>query len=269
MLQNIAPHRFDNTYSTRSITKEDYLLSFRRREVLLNSDDTIPQAKEFNHLPEYCYYLFRIDEKCYFCSLDSLSQEDMYYAALRPYFRRVDNTTEFILHTAFQLFEWYKDHCFCGRCGKPLFRSEKERALYCKECGNTIYPKISPAVIIALRNNDSILMSVYANREYKHYALLAGFVEIGETPEDTVIREVNEEVGLHVKNIQYYASQPWGIDSDLLLGYVCDVDGSTEITLEEDELASAEWVKREDIEEDLRQSSLTSTLMQAFRNHEI
>ena len=69
MLQNIAPHRFDNTYSTRSITGEDYLLSFRRREVLLNSDDTIPQAKEFNHLPEYCYYLFRIDEKCYFCSL--------------------------------------------------------------------------------------------------------------------------------------------------------------------------------------------------------
>ena len=87
--------------------------------------------------------------------------------------------------------------------------------LQCPVCNNMVFPKIAPAVIIGLTNNDQIMMTKYAGREYKRYALIAGFTEIGETAEETVHREVMEEVGLKVKNIRYYKSQPWGFDSNL------------------------------------------------------
>ena len=128
------------------------------------------------------------------------------------------------------------------------------------------YPKISPAVIIAVTDGNRILMSKYAGREYKKYALLAGFNEIGETIEETVKREVMEEVGLQVKNITYYKSQPWSFSDTLLLGFFCELDGEDKITLDQEELALAQWFEREEIpvkEDDL---SLTNEMMIAFKN---
>ncbi len=270
MIQNIEPHIYDNTYDRQEIQPDDCLLKFENRSVYLKENGDLPQAKDYESYPkESCYYLFKIDQTRVYISLGELSPVSLSPVTLRDAIRQSDNTEGFLLYTAYQLNQWYNDNRYCGRCGSHLKRGETERSLVCHKCGNTIYPRISPAVIIALRNQDSLLMSVYANREYKHKALLAGFIEIGETPEDTVRREVFEEVGLKVKNIQYFSSQPWGIESDLLLGYVCDVDGDTTVTLDENELAQAMWVKREDIEPDDRQSSLTSTMMQAFRNHKI
>ena len=92
-----------------------------------------------------------------------------------------------------------------------------------------VFPKIAPAVIVGVTNGRKILMTKYANREYKRYALIAGFTEIGETAEETVAREVKEEVGLSVKNIRYYKSQPWGFDSNLLLGYFCELDDEGDV----------------------------------------
>ena len=127
-------------------------------------------------------------------------------------------------------------------------------------------PKISPAVIIAVTDGNRILMSKYAGREYKKYALLAGFNEIGETIEETVKREVMEEVGLQVKNITYYKSQPWSFSDTLLMGFFCQLDGEDKITLDQEELALAQWFEREEIpvkEDDL---SLTNEMMIAFKN---
>ena len=109
------------------------------------------------------------------------------------------------------------------------------------------------------------MISTYADRPYKGRALLAGFCEIGETPEQTVVREVQEEVGLRVKNIRYFDSQPWGFDSNLLLGYYCEVDGDISITMDETELATARFVKRDKIEEDKNLLSLTATMIDRFR----
>ena len=97
------------------------------------------------------------------------------------------------------------------------------------------------------------------------YALVAGFNEIGETLEETVAREVMEEVGLKVKNIRYYKSQPWGIVDDLLAGFYCDVDGSTEIRLDRNELKEAVWVERKDVEGQPHDLSLTNEMMVVFR----
>jgi NAD+ diphosphatase len=108
-------------------------------------------------------------------------------------------------------------------------------------------------------------MTRYKGREYGGHALIAGFCEIGETGEDTVRREVMEEAGIHVKNIRYYKSQPWGFESDLLLGYFCEADGDEEIRMDDDELSEAVWIRRDEIQERFENMSLTNEMICHFK----
>lgn len=140
--------------------------------------------------------------------------------------------------------------------------------LQCPRCQNQVFPKIAPAVIVGVTDGRKILMTKYANREYKRYALIAGFTEIGETAEETVKREVEEEVGLHVKNIRYYKSQPWGFDSNLLLGYFCELEEHEAIHLDKNELSTAEWIDYADIPDDPEGLSLTREMMVFFREEQ-
>lgn len=169
--------------------------------------------------------------------------------------------------TAYHLYVWYRDNSFCGRCGEHLEYSHKERAMICPSCGNVVYPKIAPAVIVGILNSsgDKIVMTRYAGREYKGHALVAGFCEIGETAEDTVRREVLEEVGLHVRNIRYYKSQPWGFDSNLLFGYYCTADEDEPIHMDDGELAKAVWISRDEIGAEERNLSLTAEMIMHFK----
>lgn len=114
-------------------------------------------------------------------------------------------------------------------------------------------------------NGDKIVLTKYNGREYKKYALVAGFNEIGESFEDTVRREVMEETGLRVKNIRYYKSQPWGFTDNILAGYFCEVDGDDKITMDEEELSVAEWVPRNEIPVNLEELSLTNEMISCFR----
>ena len=150
-----------------------------------------------------------------------------------------------------------------------LEKDNKERMLKCNHCNNMVYPKICPAVIVGVSNGDKLLMTKYAQAEYKKYALVAGFTEIGETIEETVKREVMEEVGLKVKNIRYYKSQPWSFTDTLLMGFFAEVDGDTSITRDEEELAVAEWISREDIDVEDTGLSLTNEMITKFKNKEI
>lgn len=91
---------------------------------------------------------------------------------------------------------------------------------------------------------DKLLLTRYANRPFSYCALIAGFTEVGETLEETVKREVFEETGIHVKNIRYYKSQPWAITGDILAGFFCEADGSTDITIDPSELSEAFWAEK-------------------------
>ena len=131
------------------------------------------------------------------------------------------------------------------------------------------YPKISPAVIIALVHGNRILMSKYVGRAYKNYALLAGFSEIGEPVEETVRREVMEEVGLKVGRLHYYKSQPWSFTDTLLMGFFAELEGGEDIVLDQTELAMAEWFEREEIPVTYEDCSLTNEMIMAFKEHKI
>ena len=167
--------------------------------------------------------------------------------------------------TATQLHRWKESRRFCGRCGHETEDSKTERAVVCPFCGQTEYPKICPAVIVAVHDGDRLLLTRYRGRPFKKYALIAGFNEIGESIEDTVHREVMEEAGLRVKNLRFYKSQPWVFTDTLLMGFVCELDGSDKITVQESELAEAAWHLRSELPEDHSNISLTGEMIECFR----
>lgn len=280
MIQDIAPHQYNNQYNPVPPERDSFLLCYEGQNVLLRKEGkgiTYPTFEETekatgdNKIYTDYTYLFTIDEKRFYLGHSSVGNklaETQYSWENRWIFRSAGpKYLAFAGITGWQLCRWYEDHKFCGKCGKIMVKDEKERMMRCQECGLMEFPKICPAVIIAVTHKNKILMSKYADREYKKYALLAGFAEVGETIEETVRREVMEEVGLKVKNIRYYKSQPWSFSDTLLFGFFCELDGDSEITLDEKELDMAEWFDREQMpvkDEDL---SLTNEMMMAFKNN--
>ena len=164
-----------------------------------------------------------------------------------------------------QLWRWRKSRRYCGRCGHKTTDSTTERALVCPVCGQLEYPKISPAVIVGITNGDRLLMTHYSDRPNIGYALIAGYVEIGESFEDTIRREVMEEVGLKVKNIQYFKSQPWAFSDTEMVGFFAQLDGSDDIHLQEAELAEAVWLNRDEIPHEDILASVGSEMKTAFK----
>lgn len=275
MIQDIAPHKYNNAYKPVPPEKDSFALFYEGRTALLSQKPdgiTFPTFGDLEKINPDIYeqatYLFTIDEQRFYLLTDiereRLSSFTMENVEL---FRMAQpRYLAFAGITGMQLKNWYQNHKYCGRCGKPMKKDTKERMLFCESCHNMEYPKICPATIIGVTHGNRILMSKYAGRTYKHYALLAGFVEIGETVEETVKREVMEEVGLKVKNIRYYKSQPWSFSDTILMGYFAELDGDEEIVLDEEELALAEWFEREDIPDRQNDDSLTNEMIMAFKN---
>lgn len=276
MIQDIAPLKLNNAYHRKKPKNNSRMLGFIDRMIYLKYDekiefltygqwtDTLREQKK--EIPG-SVYLFSIGEEDYFLTDIAADTQIEGFAFHKMFSVRTMQPMKDVLAaaTAWHLYVWYRDNQFCGRCGTKLAHDTLQRMMRCPKCGNLVFPKIAPAVIIGLTDGDKILMTKYAGREYKRYALIAGFTEIGETAEETVAREVMEEVGLKVKNIRYYKSQPWGFDSNLLLGYFCDLAEKAEIQLEEEELSLAEWVDYKDVPDDPEGLSLTREMMIHFR----
>lgn len=276
MIQDIAPHIFSNAYAPKRPEATSYALYFNGHTVLAGKDSStlrFPRFSELNGIEESVYekaiYLFAIDNDCFYLVHQVPEEQPEFELKDIGLFRTSGpRHLAFAGITGYSLYKWYDNHQFCSHCGAKLVHHEKERMLHCQTCNNTEYPKIMPAVIIAVTNGNKILLSKYANREYTRYAQLAGFTEIGESVEETVKREVMEEVGLHVKNLRYYKSQPWAFSDTLLMGFFAEVEGDDSITLDREELALAEWFERENIPATESNISLTSEMIEYFRNHQ-
>ena len=145
-----------------------------------------------------------------------------------------------------------------------MLHDQKEVMRSSPSCGRHEYPVLMPAVIVGITNGEKLLLSKYEGRNFKRYALIAGFAEIGETIEETVHREVMEEVGLKVKNLCYYKSQPWSFSGTLLFGFFCDVDGDDALTVDHEELSMAQWFERGKIPDQGNDISLTKEMMMTF-----
>jgi NAD+ diphosphatase len=265
-------------YQGKQAKEGDILLCYQNNKVLLAAQEsgesvfpTVGEAREAGALPAEaeCRYLFAVDEVKFFCCLtDTVSEFHTYgYVSVHILRTAAPRWKAFAAVTGYQLWQWYGKHRFCGRCASPMQHSVTERALQCPACGNLVYPVIAPSVIVAVTNGDKLLLTRYqaSHSPYRSYALIAGYVETGETVEDTVRREVMEEVGLAVKNIRYYKSQPWSFSGALLMGFFCEVDGDDAIALDESELEEAVWMEREQLPDRSDDVSLTSEMMERVR----
>lgn len=159
--------------------------------------------------------------------------------------------------------DWYKSHQYCGSCGTKTSIDKKDMMLICPDCGQMHYPRIAPAIIVAINNNGKLLMAKHSYHNKIGYSILAGFVEPGESIEDAVHREVQEEVSIKIKNLKYVKSQTWPFPNSLMLGFTADYD-SGEIQVDGEEIIDANWFKPEEIKIPSSDISISSWLINNF-----
>ena len=273
MFQDIKPYEFHNQYHPRKPQDDDYVMLYKENQVLLIEDGAksrVPQyheiKKQYPELVSELAYLLSVNDTAFYLTDQEVEETEMFrYSGMFNFREMEPDWLAFTGATAFHLARWYDSHRYCGRCTARMVHKKDERALVCPECKLEEYPKIAPVVMVGIRDGEHLLLTKYAHAAYKRHALVAGFAEIGETLEEAVEREVMEEVGLKLKNISYYKSQPWAFSESLLAGFFADVDGSTEVVLDENELAEAEWFLRTELPETVSTMSLTWDMIEAFR----
>lgn len=166
---------------------------------------------------------------------------------------------------AFQLVHWNNTHRFCGQCGTPTDHKIDERAKVCPKCGLMCFPRISPAIIVAIVKDTQLLLARGKNFSKDFYSILAGFVEAGESLEACIEREVMEEVGLKIKNIKYFASQPWPFPNSLMLGFTAEY-ASGEIIVDQKEIVEAGWFTVDNLPNIPDKSSIARQLIDGVMN---
>ena len=172
--------------------------------------------------------------------------EGLRAAGLRSWFGVIDDETLAIAMRAVQVLEWDRTHRFCGACGTPTEQVGHERARRCPACELVVYPRISPAMMVLVTRGRELLLGRGLNFPPGRYSALAGFVEAGESIEDTVRREVAEEVGVQVTDLRYFGSQCWPFPNSLMIAFHAEYAGG-EMRANPDELADAQWFTPESL----------------------
>lgn len=272
MIQDIGEHVYRNHFEAHEPRPESFVLAYTETGVLCRLEGEtieVPRVRDFEALGEL-QYLFSIDDDDFFMPVGCEPEAPEGYAFEQVNWLRFANPQHLLFAsvTGWQLWRWYRANRYCGRCGHPTKAVPTSREICCPNCDLVIYPKISPGVIVGVIDpaTERIVLTKYAGRDITRYALVAGFSEIGESIEQTVAREVMEEVGLRVKNLVFYKSQPWSYSDTLLVGFYCEVDGSTDITVDRHELKEAAWLSRDEMPTRSDDKvSLTGEMMRRFR----
>lgn len=222
--------------------------AFHRNRMLVHvTNDAlgVPHAERFEELGvtvKQQYYLGRYDGRlCYAVDLvEETAPDDMDFKDLRQVYGSMEEDLFVLGGRAVQIVEWDRTHQYCGRCGSKTYTKDNERVKACPECKLMNYPRLSPAVIMAVEKGNELLLARSAHFPTGMFSVLAGFVEPGETIEECVVREVKEEVGITVSNVRYVASQPWPFPNSLMLGFTAEyIEG--ELNLDPVEIAEAGW----------------------------
>ena len=277
MIHEIFPHQFDNHFIiTDNIAENDYILHYNEKSLLLkiNGDEfQLPTKKDVSDIFDTTErtFLFSLNGvRCFLVwNATRLIDDRFVYKEINSFRTLNPREIAWICIVGFQLNNWYLENKFCGKCGTKTAEKPDERAIICPNCSTVVFPKISPAIIVAILCKDKILLAHNSNFEQKRYSLVAGYVDVGETLEETVMREVKEEVGLDVKNIRYYKSQPWAFSGSMMIGFTAEADDTQPIRPDNVEITEADWFSRENLPNHPPKISIAGEMIDKFKKGEL
>ena len=236
--------------------------AFVGNKLLVHLEGTISQIpnlvslSEIGLVPMRTQFLGTLDDQpCYSAELplDALAKlneviapDGMTLRGLRELYGTLDEDLYVLSGRAIQIVEWDRTHQYCGHCATPTTQLPNERAKRCPKCGLVNYPRLSPAIIVLISRGEELLLARAHRFPPGMYSVLAGFVEPGESLEETVVREVREEVGIEVKDIRYFGSQPWPFPNSLMIGFTATY-ASGDIAIEPQELVDAAWFSKHNL----------------------
>ena len=222
---------------------------FRRSELLVSAEPAaaaVPRAAHPQALglgASRMHYLGRLaSEHCFAAEVaaDAPTPEGWSFLGLRALFGVLDDAALALAGRALQIVEWDRTHLYCGACGERTVARLAERSRECSACGLVVYPRLAPVTMCLVRRERAVLLARSPRFPAGVYSAIAGFVEPGETLEQCVHREVQEEVGVRVKNLRYFASQPWPFPHSLMIAFFADYAGG-EVSVDGVEIESAAW----------------------------
>jgi NAD+ diphosphatase len=258
-----------------TIKENSWILALAATKLLVKKEGNqfyIPEYKDLKGIltePGLKYITIYEGHTCYGERLkDSfVPYENFELIEIRELTYLTGNSEWFLLAgTANHILHWFSMNQFCGRCGHKTYDKEDERAKVCPDCGNIIYPRISPATITLVKKDDKILLAHNKNFKAGLYSIIAGFVEPGETLEHCAEREIQEEVGIKVKNIKYFTSQPWPFPESLMLAFTAEYD-SGDITVDNTEITDAAWFSADELPDIPTTDSVAGKLIRWYRDN--
>ena len=239
--------------AAKSASGEDLYFVILNEEILGIVEQGVPRpvtADEFRWLDVEVHRRIYMGEwrgsSCY--ALEASGAVPPGYASsdLRGWLGRVEPSLFYLAGRAKQLIAWRNTHAYCGKCGTATEDHRHDRATQCPSCGLVNYPRLSPSIIVLVVKGRQALLARNAMWPTRMFSTLAGFVEPGESIEQTVHREVKEEVGIRVKNLKYLGSQSWPFPNSLMLGFHAEY-ASGEISYRDGEIAEADWFDIDDL----------------------
>lgn len=242
-------------------------------EILLNSNNALPIEADVAAIVPYFLRQFKLgifENTEYFCA--ELSEKTNITNLLNPVPIRqalslMDSNRYGLGVKAYSIINWDKNHQYCGRCGSPTLHKIFIFERVCSICDLSFFPRISPSIIVLIHREDYLLMARSPHFLPGIYGLIAGFVETGESIEETVHREVAEEVGIKIKNLSYFGSQPWPFPDSLMIAFMAEYE-SGEIIIDKNEIEEAGWYRYDDLPGRPSMSfSIASTMLDNFINH--
>ncbi|MBE6499705.1 MAG: NAD(+) diphosphatase [Methanobrevibacter thaueri] len=249
-------------FSDSYFNDDGYFFIFNEnRELLLDDDGNLMESVDgFN--PNFILFIGKYHSRDVF--VVNVDGDDGFYDLKDVY--DISHDTYHMASIDVLVNDWYISHKFCGRCGSKTQVDEKDMMLKCPSCGQVHYPRIAPAIIVAITKEDELLMAKHSYHNNIRYALIAGFVEPGETIEEAVHREVLEEVGIEIKNLKYQKSQSWPFPNSLMLAFTAEYKNGN-IKVDGDEIIKAKWFKKDEISRYDSDISISDWLIENFINN--
>lgn len=246
------------------LSQPAWWFAFMGSKLLVDSKETIRQVPflvslaELEITPIRTQFLGTLDNHpCYSAELDrdTVVADDLTFQGLRDLYGSLEEDLFSLAGRAFQIMEWDRTHQFCGHCATAMIQlasvdasgePRSIRAKRCPKCELVNYPRLAPAIIVLVTRGEEVLLARAPRFPKAMYSVLAGFVEPGESLEETIVREVREEVGIEVKDIRYFGSQPWPFPNSLMIGFTATYAGG-EIVMEPQEIEDAAWFKKDNL----------------------